>query len=236
LANPFDETLASRPEPAFNIPAIVIAMIGAMLAIHVLREQVLTDRQNGLVLAYFSFIGLRYSAGSGSEWWPLFSSPVTHAFLHGSWAHLAVNAVWFAAFGSPLAARIGAIRFSAFFALTAAPGAFLFLAFNPGSASFLVGASGAVSGMTAAAARFAFRVDRSANSAGFAGRPLSMAQTFSNRTSLMFIAVWLAMNLITAWIMPGLGLGDVNRIAWEAHLGGFLAGLLLLSALDRPDH
>ena len=86
------------------------------------------------LLLLFSFIPARYDAtvlaqgrcraGSAREIWTF----VTYALIHGDWTHLGLNSVWLLAFGTPVARRFGALRFLAFFAVTAAAGAAAHLA------------------------------------------------------------------------------------------------------------
>jgi membrane associated rhomboid family serine protease len=156
---------------------------------------------------------------------------VTYALLHASWEHVMVNCLWMLAFGAPVMQRFGILRFFAFFAVTAGLAAVFHAFFNPADVSVLVGASGAVSGLTAAALRFAIGPQ------GFGAgpdtwhrpaAPLSIA--LRDRRVLIFIAVWFGINLLAGLGIP-LG-GSDARIAWEAHVGGFLAGLLLFSAFD----
>jgi membrane associated rhomboid family serine protease len=71
--------------------------------------------------------------------------------------HFGVNAVWLLAFGSAVARRFGAMRFLAFFAVTAAAGAAMHLLTNSGSQAPMIGASASISGAMAAAMRFAFQ-------------------------------------------------------------------------------
>src|SRR5690606_24963635 len=147
-----------------------------------------------------------------------FTSPFTYTFLHGGFAHLAVNAIWLAAFGAPLANRLGSARFLAFFALTGVAAAFFFWAIHPLTQAPLVGASGAISGMMGAAARFAFRIDRSSGRAAFGGPLLPLGAVLRSRTAVTFLAVWMIVNLVTGVI--GFVPGNEAQIAWEAHIGG----------------
>jgi membrane associated rhomboid family serine protease len=216
--------LPNRSEPAVNVPAVVLGLVACFVLVHTARLFLVAPQNDGMVLAYAGFIPLRYLSGSGSETWPLFTTPVTHAFLHGSWAHLIMNSLWLVVFGAPLARRTGSVMFLAFFALTAAAGAGLFAVLNPGTVGPLIGASGAVSGVTAAAARFGFR----AGPQGFQARPMTIGATFSNPSALAFIHVWVLVNAATTLMPDGAG-----RIAWEAHVGGFLAGFLLVPWVIR---
>jgi membrane associated rhomboid family serine protease len=81
---------------------------------------------------------------------------LSYALLHGSWTHLAINSIWLAAFGTPVARRCGTLRFLLLFILTAFGGAAAHVWMHPYQALPLVGASAAVSGMMAAAAWFMF--------------------------------------------------------------------------------
>ena len=213
-------------EPAINIAPVVLILIGFMLAIHAARMFLFAPEQDFYVIAYGGFIPLAYQGEAGLPTWSLVTSPVTYSLLHGSWAHVGINSLWLAVFGAPLAARIGASRFLAFFVVTAVAAALLHFAFNHDSISPLIGASGAVSGFTAAAARFGFSRPNHSHS-GFTGAPFTLAETFTNRTSVSFILIWFAINFLPAII----SFGNTN-IAWQAHIGGFVAGLLLLPLFD----
>ncbi|CCV06654.1 Rhomboid family protein [Mesorhizobium metallidurans STM 2683] len=218
-----------RREPVFNMPPVVLAVIGICVAVHLIRVYVLTDQQDLSLLIRAAFIPIRYSGRFDLDFYA-FSSPFTYAFLHGGLAHLAINMVWLAAFGSPLANRFGALRFSLFFAATGLAAVVLFWAVYPLGQAPLVGASGAISGMMGAAARFGFRIDRSSGKAAFAGAPLPMAEVLRSRGVVTFLAVWMVINLATGLLgAPGVD----GQIAWEAHIGGFVAGFFGLRFFDR---
>nr|MBA3446535.1 rhomboid family intramembrane serine protease [Pseudaminobacter sp.] len=157
----------ARREPMFNLPRIVLMAIVVCAAVHLLRVYGLDADQDFELLVRAAFIPIRYSGRFDIEIYA-FSSPISYAFLHGGMAHLAVNMVWLAAFGSPLANRLGAIRFALFWVGTAGAAAALHYVLHPLDQSPLVGASGAISGMMGAAARFGFRIDRSTGRPAFA--------------------------------------------------------------------
>ncbi|GGK54278.1 rhomboid family intramembrane serine protease [Salinarimonas ramus] len=248
-------------EPAFNLPTVVVGTIGLLLAIHALvgllglegRFRALIDF--GFVPALWTewldpdvvdeiarrildgdpiamqrdmgFARIVMQEGSGGLW-----TLLTYAFLHGSWMHVGLNAVWLAAFGSPIARRIGPERFLWLAAITAVCGALLHWATHAYDVTPMVGASAVVSGMMAAAARFAF------SPRGFGFRPahlaprLGLAQMLRNRTAMLFIGVWLVINLVFGVAAVPLGLATDGGIAWEAHVGGFVAGLFLFPLFD----
>lgn len=220
----------SRREPLFNLPGVISAIIAVCVAIHLVRLYVLDDAQNLAVIVDGAFFPIRYSGQYPLDVWA-FTSPFTSSLLHGGWMHLIINMIWLAAFGSPLANRIGVVRFVLFWCFCVAISLLFHFLSRPEDIVPVVGASGAISGMMGAAARFGFHTDRSGDKPNFAGEPLSLAQTMQTRQVLVFLGLWLAINFAA-----GAGLdvsGSDGSIAWEAHIGGMVAGLLGIGLFDR---
>ncbi|HWV54537.1 rhomboid family intramembrane serine protease [Pseudorhodoplanes sp.] len=227
-------------EPIFNVPGVLVATIGALVVIHALRS-LLSQEAEVEVLLLFAFIPARYDAnilanaawpgGTAADIWTF----VTYALLHADWMHLLFNSVWFLAFGTPLARRFGAARFLAFCAVTAAAGALAHLVTHFGQMVPMVGASGAISGAMSGAMRFAFQRGGPLTFGGahhsYRVPALSLVNSFRDPRVLAFLAVWFGLNLLF-----GLGsisiTGNEQPVAWQAHVGGFLAGLLLFSWFD----
>jgi membrane associated rhomboid family serine protease len=160
-------------------------------------------------------------------WWTL----VTYALLHANWTHLAINGVTLAAFGSPLARRFGPGRFLVFLTLTAIAGAAAHLAVHPFELAPVVGASAAISGTMAASARFAFgRVSAEGEPSASPQPSARLSDLWRNRQALTFLALWFGVNLLFGLFPQATGATEL--IAWEAHIGGFCAGLLLFGLLD----
>lgn len=230
-------------EPIFNVPAVIVGLLGLFAVVHVVREVVLTAHQDVMLLLYFAFIPARFDAsllaggpvpgGVGAQIWTF----VTYAFLHGDWMHLGVNSLWMLAFGSAVARRFGAIRFLAFFAVTAAAGALAHLMTYPGSLSPMIGASAAISGAMAAAIRFVFQRGgplgfwRKSDEGAYHVPALPLSGIVRDGRVLTFLAVWFGMNfLFGIGTLPIAGADQV--VAWQAHIGGFVAGLLLFALFD----
>jgi membrane associated rhomboid family serine protease len=223
--------------PAFNVPPVVLWLAVALAAVHVVRQVVSPEADAWLVLA-FAFIPARYgplAAMLPGGWAACFWTPATYAFLHADWLHLGVNVIWMASFGSALARRFGAARFLVLSLLSAVAGAGLHYVVYAGDEGLMVGASGAVSGMMAAAARFAFA--RGGPLGGGVGPRAyhipaqSLMAALANSRALAFILVWFGVNLLFGLggeMLPGVS----GPIAWQAHVGGFLAGLLAFPLLD----
>jgi membrane associated rhomboid family serine protease len=178
------------------------------------------------------------AGGQGKPW-----TGITYALLHGSWGHVAANSIWLAAFGTPVARRCGAARFLVLALATALGGAVAHALVHPYQALPMIGASASVSGMMAAASWFLFARPVWLLDGRLAEpheRPReTMARTLGDRRVLLFILVWLGTNYLFAALAQPLGITDAS-IAWEAHVGGFFAGLVLFPWLDpipqRPLH
>ena len=219
-----------RREPMFNMPRVILGFIAICVGVHLLRLYVLDAEQDFWLIVRAAFIPIRYSGEFPLDIYA-FTSPVTYSLLHGSIAHLAVNMIWLAAFGSPLANRIGPTRFILFWIVTSIAAAGLHYAIYTTSQGPLIGASGAISGMMGAAARFGFRIDRSAGRPAFDGPVLPISTVLSMRATVAFLAVWMVINVVTGLV--GVVPGEESQIAWEAHIGGFVVGFFFVSGFDR---
>jgi membrane associated rhomboid family serine protease len=158
---------------------------------------------------------------------------LSYAFLHANWTHVLVNTLWLVAFGSPLAWRFGTVRFLLFSAVGAIAGALLHFAFYSHDTVPLVGASAAISAHMAGISRFALAAPRwGVSGEAYRMRALPLAETLRNPRVLAFIGIWFAVNVIFG--ITGAASGVVSgAVAWDAHVGGFIAGLLLFSLFDR---
>jgi membrane associated rhomboid family serine protease len=194
----------------------------------VLREIARTAGQNRTGMRALAHYVL--GEGETKPW-----TALTYALLHGSWTHVILNTVWLAAFGTPVARRCGTIRFLALALIGAAAGAALHVFVYPLQVVPMIGASAAVSAMVAAAAWFVFARPvwmLAGRVAEPHERPReTLASMVRNRGVVIFVVLWFAINLLTAYLARPLGITDAS-IAWEAHVGGFLAGLLLFPLID----
>ena len=223
--------------PILRSPPAVLALIGVISGIHAALWILGNDWQI-LALHAFAFIPIRFSDPSfhmieGSQYWSMLS----YAFLHGDFTHLLFNGLWLLIFGTVTARRLGAARFLGLAALSAVGGALATLILHWGEALILIGASGAVSGMLAAAIPVMFsrgmRWGKSYTADLSGVRALRPTELLRNRNALVFATLWLVITLYsgaTGW--TGMSFVEEGGIAWEAHLGGFLVGLASFYALD----
>ena len=182
----------------------------------------------------------RFFLGDGSlQPWTMLS----YALLHADWTHVGLNGIWLLAFGTPVARRTHFKGFLAFFATTALAGAAVQYLAHPLDLVPVIGASAAVSGCMGATLRFMFqpRVSTSAPSSaaleadrrGDLQPVLPLRAIWTDRRALTFLIAWFGTNLLFGLGSIGFGLSS-GPIAWEAHIGGFCAGLLLFPLFDVP--
>lgn len=226
-------------EPVFLLPGAVTAIVGLLAAIHLASTFVLNQAGQVELVFWFAFQPLRIIAASQdpSLAIPLLWTPFTHALLHGGWDHLLLNAAWFAIFGTPVARRYGAGPMLAIFFVSAAAGAALFAVTTLYAGAYLIGASGGVAGLTGAAVRFIFQPvivaqhPETGERVVLGRRLASLSEMMRDPRARMFVLIWVILNAAVP-ILPMLT-GTQMSIAWQAHLGGFFAGLLMVGLFER---
>ena len=234
------EEVFEGPPPMFNVPSAILILLLLFALVHGGRA-LLSPQQDLAFLIEMAFIPARYVGGLLSSGLVGFTSFVTYNFLHGDLTHLAINSVWLLAMGSAVAKRIGNLRFFLFSLFCGLFAALAHLLTHFGEMVPVIGASGAVSGYMAAAIRFIFSVPTTQQGAGMIrdnlrAIPLQpLSQALRDKRVLAILLVWLFTNVLSGVGIIALGDGE-NPIAWEAHIGGFMAGLLLFSLFDPPEN
>jgi membrane associated rhomboid family serine protease len=232
-----------RKEPIFNVPPVVIATVVVLVVVHALRMLALTEAQDEQFLLAFAFIPARYGTdpqlsgafpgGFGADLWTFFS----YAFIHADLLHIGLNLAWLLPFGSALARRFGAWRYTMFMLVTAAAGALAHLASHFGEMVPMIGASAAISGAMAGALRFVFHsggpfIARGGDDEAYCAPAAPLLATLRNPRFLLFLAVWLGLNALFGFGTLPIGMEQGQEVAWQAHIGGFFAGLILFGAFD----
>ena len=228
-------------EPILTLPGALTAYIVLLAAIHGVRALLPADLDYWII-ELFGFIPKRYDStllatpfpgDGGAKIW----SFVTYSLLHANLSHIGFNVLWLLPFGSAVARRFGAMRFFLFMAVTAVAGAAAHLVTHEHALEPMIGASASVSGAMAAAIRFAFAQGsflsfRRGDAEAAAHVPaLSLTRALRNPRVLGFLAVWFGVNIIFGVGSIAIG-ADGATVAWQAHIGGFFAGLVLFSLFD----
>jgi len=204
---PFGNFGGSPYGPLINLPQMTKVLVIANLAVHLLRQFIPENLDSWLVLN-FSFIPARYTHLELFSWTAFFG-PISSQFLHGSWMHVIMNMIMTMIFGTAVERSIGGRPMLALALLSGALGCVLHFAIFFGDFSQAIGFSGATSGLFGATLRLMNR--------RHSGR--------DTQQLWIFAAIWVGLSLL-----PAFGGGD---IAWAIHIGGFLAGLLLVDSFDR---
>jgi membrane associated rhomboid family serine protease len=210
--------LVPQREPAFNAPWPALLIAALILLLYALQS---TSGVHDSLIKAFGFAPVDLKEG---RYLPL----VTALFVHGSWTHALLNGLGALAFGAPVARLMGlglrgVLVFYLFYLLCGVVAGVGFAWLHPDAEVLLVGASGAVSGLMGAASRL---IDRRA-----AMRNGGLAP-FRNGTVMSMALAWLVINALAAVVGFGVISGDAP-IAWEAHLFGYAAGLLLVEPAWR---
>lgn len=156
---------------------------------------------------------------------PAWMTIFTSMFMHGGWMHLIGNMWFLRIFGDNVEDSMGSAKFTLFYLLAGAAAALTQAAMGPGSTVPMVGASGAIAGVLGAYLVLYPRANV---------RILMIFFVFIriiNVPAVIVLGLWFAVQLISAERAPA----DTGGVAFWAHVGGFLCGLLLLPLFKRRD-
>lgn len=145
---------------------------------------------------------------------------ITYAFLHGSWLHLGSNMLFLWVFGDNVEDAMGHFKFLFFYLACAAAGALMHGLVMPTSQAPLIGASGAVAGVVAAYLMLHPKVRVWV--LVFMRFPLPLP-------AFVPLLLWVGQQFFMLLVD-----GD-SSVSWGAHVGGIVAGALLVTVLKRPD-
>jgi membrane associated rhomboid family serine protease len=157
---------------------------------------------------------------------PNWLTTLTHMFLHGGWFHLIGN-LWFLwVFGDNVEDAMGGLRFAVFYVVCGLAAFAAQALANPSSAIPMVGASGAIGGVMGAYARLYPRA------------PVHLMVVFFvfvNRTvvpAFLMLGYWFLIQVLAG--IPSLA-SEAGGVAFWAHVGGFLAGVLLIPVFSSAE-
>ena len=175
----------------------------------------------------FALVPARYAIGD-SDFAPSDLAPfITMMFLHGGWLHLILNMWTLWLFGPAVEDRLGHGRFLLFYLGCGIAAAIAQMASDPYSAIPALGASGAIAGILGSTmSLFPFaRV--------IIVLPILFLPLFFELHAFVYVGIWFFMQILqgTAALLESADGG----IAWWAHIGGFVAGLLIGPLLHRPE-
>jgi membrane associated rhomboid family serine protease len=217
----------AKREPIFSAPLIVIVMSLSLIGLYAAYSFAPFSEQSG-ILYDFALAPERFWAPAGSSrvYPDIFSGLLTlvsTALLHNDWMHVIVNSLMLLAFGTPVARAFGSSvtgwgLWMIVFLGSVIAGSALYLALVDATGIPAVGASGGTSGLIAAA----LLLDP------YGGKRKLWSREFLGFT----LAIAIANALFTLAAPSLLGM----YIGWEAHLGGYIAGALLMTVLPTKGY
>jgi membrane associated rhomboid family serine protease len=152
---------------------------------------------------------------------------ITSMFLHGSWMHLIGN-MWFLwLFGNNVEDAMGRMRFLVFYLLSGLAAAITQIVIDPASNIPMVGASGAISGVMGAYLVLYPHVRV------FALLPLGFFITSIAVPAWLMLVYWIVLQFLGGLASFA---GSGGGVAFWAHVGGFVAGIVLVKLFARPDY
>jgi membrane associated rhomboid family serine protease len=151
---------------------------------------------------------------------------LTSMFLHGGWMHLLGNMLYLHIFGDNVEDRLGHLRFLVLYVTAGAVAGLAQVLIHPTSSVPMVGASGAIAGVTGAYFLFYPRA-----------RVVTLVPVFVflhvvEIPAFFFLFFWFAFQLMLG--VGSLGSQVMGGVAFWAHIGGFVAGMILGPMLARP--
>jgi membrane associated rhomboid family serine protease len=167
--------------------------------------------------------GLVCATDPGRQVWHV----ITHMFLHGSWMHLLGN-MWFLwLFGNNVEDSMGHLRFLAFYLLCGLTAAAAQIVTGPDSPIPMVGASGAISGVMGAYLVLYPRVRV------YTLVPLGFIITSMALPAWVMLGYWFLIQFVSGMVSFG---AEGGGVAFWAHIGGFVAGAVLVKLFARSDY
>lgn len=210
--------------PKIRTPFVVYVLIAVNAAIFFYQLS-LPESETRLFIYHYAMVPKCYfglgGVDGGSIAWFDYIPFLSSAFLHGGWLHIIINMWTLFIFGSSLEGRLGSAKFFLFYLCCAVSSTYAHGYFNSASGSPVIGASGAIAGVIGAyvltfpQARVTLLV------------PIIIIPFVFSIPAVAFGVVWFGTQVLQGvWEMSAPGVGD--RIAWWAHIGGFVSGLVLL--------
>jgi membrane associated rhomboid family serine protease len=214
---PLRHTLTPRRTPVLNR-----ALVGANVAIFVV--QLFLGPMTERIIQTFGYIPARLvdPQAFGYAPWEVAITLVSSLFLHGGFVHLAGNLIYLWVFGGAIEDEIGPLKYFFFYVACGAAGSLTHTALFPTSPIPSIGASGSIAGLLGA-----FLVLRP-HARIVTLFPLVVYWAMAEIPALLFLPVWFGMQFFNGFLSleAARRVQEVAGIAWWAHIGGFLFGMV----------
>lgn len=209
---PIRDDVRSQSFPIMNTLLIAANVIVFFL------EAGLSPAQIDRVIYLFGFIPAQFSFLNPISYLPIFTS----MFMHGGWFHIISNMWILFIFGDNVEDRMGSLRYLVFYLLGGVAAALLHVFVQPASTIPVVGASGAIAAVMGAY----FLLFPRARVISLV--PVFIFAWFVQVPAVIYLGLWFVSQLYSGVLsLGGAGGVEMGGVAWWAHIGGFVFGLLL---------
>jgi membrane associated rhomboid family serine protease len=207
---PIRDTIRSYTFPVVN--CILIGLNTAVFLFEVSLPPVALDR----LILNFALVPARLSLANPASLLTLF----THMFLHGGWLHFLSNVWILFIFGDNVEDRLGSVRYLVFYLLGGLAAAMTQVLVSPSSLVPAIGASGAIAAVLGA---YFLLYPRSRVITLI---PLFFIPWFIEIPALVYLGFWFVAQIFSGLLSLGMANINAGGVAWWAHIGGFVFGLL----------
>jgi len=211
--------------PIRTRPVVTFALV-ALCTLAFFWQMSLSAKGQQQVAYLFGFIPavLFGNAQLEGQWIPASTTIITSMFLHGGWLHLIGNMLYLWIFGDNIEDRLGRGRFLVFYLLCGVVAALGQGLADPQSEIPMIGASGAISGVLGAYLVLYPRAKV------LVLLPLIIFITTMRVPALVVLGIWFAGQLLSSFVATA---GSGGGVAFAAHVGGFVAGVVLIRLFLR---
>jgi membrane associated rhomboid family serine protease len=208
-------------QPSRHVPVVTWLLIG-LNSLAFFYELSLTPRELELFLQLVGMVPARIASDPTALWTMLSSM-----FFHGGWMHFLGNMWTLYLFGDNVEDRLGPVHYLLFYLLCGLAAGWAQFAAQPNSPLPAIGASGAIAGVLGA------YFVMFPTSTIITLVPVFFLPLFLEVPAVVYLGVWFLTQLFSG-VLSLSGAPQMGGVAWWAHIGGFVAGLLLLPVLKLP--
>ena len=215
-----------NPEP--GVPLLTWTLIAASVGVFLLQYALPASEAELAVYHYGLIPGVLFGSVSMQDApLPPWGTIISSMFMHGGLAHLFGNMLYLWIFGDNVELAMGRVRFLVFYVLTGAVAALTHAVLVPESTIPLVGASGAISGVLGA---YLMLQPHGRVRVLIMPFPLILLRTI-HVPALVVLGFWFVIQVVSGLLSPV----DQAGVAFWAHVGGFVAGVVFVPFFKRRD-
>jgi membrane associated rhomboid family serine protease len=211
--------------PSSSRPLVTYLIIATCAAVFLYMLSLGSERQLERFVFQYGAIPGEVTGRGGATVTEEYPTLITSMFLHGGWFHLVGNMLYLWIFGDNVEDLMGHVGFLIFYLLTGVAAVLTHILLSPNSSVPLIGASGAIAGVLGAylvlfpRARILSLI------------PFGFFSRFVHVPAIYFLPIWFVLQLLSG--LGSIGAEESAGVAWWAHVGGFVAGILLVFVFAR---